>query len=209
VGPRSSLLASPPALAAGMKPNDVRFSITRSTSLAALSVGLPIGIGVYFPWVNRDWKPGTKATGFAAAVAAGLVGAWLGFQAANDLLALFTAIVGASVGANLRLILLDVAWDQQARDRFAATNAKETLEARPQPADRYRVTKVASSSPADPRGSQHLAFSGARLPSPQATAAMSRRTRDPRRQGSSAPTARRGRASRPVPGRRRAPSRPS
>jgi uncharacterized membrane protein YeaQ/YmgE (transglycosylase-associated protein family) len=114
-----------------MKPNDVRFSITRSTSLAALSVGLPIGIGVYFPWVNRDWKPGTKATGFAAAVAAGLVGAWLGFQAANDLLALFTAIVGASVGANLGLILLDVAWDQQARDRFAATTPKETLEARP------------------------------------------------------------------------------
>jgi hypothetical protein len=34
--------------------------------LAALSVGLPIGLGVYFAWVNRDWSAHTKTTGFAA-----------------------------------------------------------------------------------------------------------------------------------------------
>jgi hypothetical protein len=99
--------------------------------LAALSVGLPIGIGVYFAWVNRDWTAVTKATGFAAAVAAGLVGAWLGFHATAGLLALVTAIVGASVGANLALIFLDVAWDRQVRDRFVETEAKGTMEARP------------------------------------------------------------------------------
>jgi hypothetical protein len=99
--------------------------------LAALSVGLPVGLGIYLAWVNRDWTAVTKATGLAAAVAAGLVGAWLGFHAAADLLALLTAIVGASVGANLALIFLDVAWDRQIRDRFVETEAKEPLDARP------------------------------------------------------------------------------
>jgi hypothetical protein len=37
-----------------------------------------------------------------------LVGAWLGFNAAADLLALITALVGAAVGANLALILFDI-----------------------------------------------------------------------------------------------------
>jgi pimeloyl-ACP methyl ester carboxylesterase len=99
--------------------------------LAALSVGLPIGLGVYFAWVHGDWSGRTKATGLAAAAAGALVGAWLGFHATEGLVALVTAIVGASVGANLLLLALDIAWAQQVRARFAATTAKETLEARP------------------------------------------------------------------------------
>ena len=99
--------------------------------LAALSVGVPIGLGIYFAWVNRDWSATTKTTGFAAAVGGALVGAWLGFHATTDLLALVTAIVGAAVGANLTLVLLDIAWDRQAHDRFATTDATESLEARP------------------------------------------------------------------------------
>lgn len=99
--------------------------------LAAFSVGVPIGLAIYFAWVNRDWSAQTKATGFAAAVGGALVGAWLGFNATEGLLALITTIVGAAVGANLTLVALDIAWDQQVRDRFADTTAKETLEARP------------------------------------------------------------------------------
>ena len=64
--------------------------------LATLSVGLPIGLGIYFAWRNREWSARTKTAGFVAAVAGALVGAWLGFHAAADLLALVTAIVGAS-----------------------------------------------------------------------------------------------------------------
>jgi hypothetical protein len=94
-------------------------------------VGLPIGLGIYFAWVNRDWSARTKLTGFAAAVGAALVGGWLGFNATEDLLALVTTIVGASVGANLALVLLDIAWGGRARDRFVAPTAKDTLEARP------------------------------------------------------------------------------
>jgi pimeloyl-ACP methyl ester carboxylesterase len=98
---------------------------------AVLSVGLPIGSGIHLAWVRRDWAARIKATGFAAAVGGSLVGGWLGLNAAEDLLALLSAILGATVGANLILLVLDIVWDRQARDRFAATNARDTLEARP------------------------------------------------------------------------------
>lgn len=100
--------------------------------LASLSVGLPIGLGIYLAWVNPDWSGRTKATGFAAAAGSALVGAWLGFNvtaAAFGLLAPLLAIVGAVVGGNVILLALDIAWDRQEHDRFAETGAKETLEA--------------------------------------------------------------------------------
>lgn len=99
--------------------------------LAAFSVGLPIGLGIYFAWVDRDWSVATKATGFAAAASGALVGAWLGFHVTVGLLALITTIVGATVGANLVLLALDIAWDRQAHDRFVEANTKKTLEAGP------------------------------------------------------------------------------
>src|SRR4029453_11522183 len=86
--------------------------------VASLSVGVPIGLGIYFAWVNREWSRETKATGFAAALSGALVGAWLGFNVTADLVALITAIVGATIGANLTLLALDIAWDRQGRDRF-------------------------------------------------------------------------------------------
>jgi hypothetical protein len=98
--------------------------------LAALSTGLPIGLGIYFAWVNRDWSARTKTIGFAAAGGGALVGAWLGFNATEGLVALLTTIVGAAVAANLLLLALDVSWDRQVRDRIAHSNAKETLEPR-------------------------------------------------------------------------------
>ena len=69
--------------------------------------------------------------GFAATVAGALAGAWLGFHVLEGLFALVTTIVGATVGANLTLLGLDIAWDRRARDRFAAADVAETLEARP------------------------------------------------------------------------------
>jgi pimeloyl-ACP methyl ester carboxylesterase len=99
--------------------------------LAALSVGLPIGLDIYFAWVNPEWAANTKATGFAAAAGGALVGSWLGFNAIEGLFALITAIVGAAVGANLILLALDIAWDRQVRDRFPAPSVKEALQARP------------------------------------------------------------------------------
>jgi pimeloyl-ACP methyl ester carboxylesterase len=82
----------------------------------ALSVGVAIGLGIYLAWVDRDRSGSTKAMGFAAAVGGALVGAWLGFNATEGLLALITAIVGAAVGANLILILLDISAARSGRD---------------------------------------------------------------------------------------------
>jgi hypothetical protein len=76
--------------------------------LIILSVGVPIGLGAYWAWVHRDWSARSKRVGLAAAAAGGLAGAWLGFHATDGLLAVLTAIVGALVGANLTLILLDI-----------------------------------------------------------------------------------------------------
>ncbi len=97
--------------------------------LAAFSVGVPVGLGVYLAWLDRGWAAQTKATGFAAAVGGALVGAWLGFHATEGLLALVTSIVGATVGGNVTLLGLDIAWDRQVRDRFASRS--ETPEAHP------------------------------------------------------------------------------
>jgi pimeloyl-ACP methyl ester carboxylesterase len=101
--------------------------------VVALSVGLPIGLGVYLAWVNR--ASATPAnTGLAAAVGGALIGAWLGFNVTDagfGFLAPFVAIVGATAGANLFLLALDIAWDRQARVRLADDRQTETLEARP------------------------------------------------------------------------------
>jgi pimeloyl-ACP methyl ester carboxylesterase len=101
--------------------------------VVALSVGLPIGLGVYLAWVNRaSATPGN--TGLAAAAGGALIGAWLGFNVTDagfGFLAPFVAIVGATAGANLFLLALDIAWDRQARVRLADDRQTETLEARP------------------------------------------------------------------------------
>jgi pimeloyl-ACP methyl ester carboxylesterase len=99
--------------------------------VAALSVGLPIGVGLHFAWVNRDWAAGTKTAGLVAAAVGALVGAWLGFHAGEGLFALLTAILGAAAAGNLALVGLDIAWDRKARDRLAETTVPEKLEARP------------------------------------------------------------------------------
>jgi len=98
---------------------------------SAVTVGVPIGLGVYLAWVRRDWAGRVKAIGFAAALAGALVGAWFGFNVTSDLAALLTTIAGAAVGANLVVILLGIAWDRQGCDRFAIGRSTETLEAHP------------------------------------------------------------------------------
>ncbi len=95
--------------------------------LTALSVGLPVGLGVYLAWLDRDRPSAARATGFAAALAGALVGGWLGFNVAEGLVALPTTIIGAIAGANLILLVLDIAWDRQAADR-STDRATETLE---------------------------------------------------------------------------------
>jgi pimeloyl-ACP methyl ester carboxylesterase len=74
--------------------------------LAVLSIGVPVGLGVYLAWVDRD----TSATkvGLCASVLGALLGAGLGFQVGTGLLAVVTTIAGAGAGANLLLLGVDV-----------------------------------------------------------------------------------------------------
>jgi pimeloyl-ACP methyl ester carboxylesterase len=89
--------------------------------LATLSVGVPVGLGIYLAWVHRDWATETKLVGLVAAAAGALAGAWLGFHATVDMLALGTAIVGATAGANLALILLAMSRARSAGEPTADT----------------------------------------------------------------------------------------
>ena len=88
--------------------------------LVVLSVGMPVGLGIYWRGCTATGRPRTKTIGLAAAIGGALVGAWLGFHATAGLLALVTAIVGAAAGANLILIALDISWDRSKRSRFIA-----------------------------------------------------------------------------------------
>ena len=99
--------------------------------LAMLSVGLPVGLGIFLAWVQSDRPSRSNAVGVAAAVAGALIGAWLGFHATTDLAALVTAIVGAIAGANLTLIGLDIAWARSTQERLPAPVAAHPLVDRP------------------------------------------------------------------------------
>ena len=99
--------------------------------VAAISIGGPIGLGLYLAWVDGDWSSRTKITGVAAAVIGALVGAQLGFNATEGLVAVLTTTVGAAAGGNLALVALDIAWDWQGRDRFAPARADDVVEAQP------------------------------------------------------------------------------
>ena len=79
-----------------------------SELLLGVSVGAPVGLTVYWAWVDRGWTVATKATGLAAALAGALVGAWLGSYAAPVPLAVLTAIAGAAAGGNLLVLVLDM-----------------------------------------------------------------------------------------------------
>ena len=75
---------------------------------AVLAIGLPVGLGTYWAWRNRDQSSKVRNAGFAAATGGALVGALLGYHAGTGMLAVFTTIVGAAIGANLPLIVLDI-----------------------------------------------------------------------------------------------------
>jgi hypothetical protein len=49
------------------------------------------------------------------ALAAALAGAWLGYQALGGFPGIFTAIVGATVGANISVIVFDIFRERSSR----------------------------------------------------------------------------------------------
>ena len=70
----------------------------------------------------HDASAATRTTGWVLGTAAALVGAWLGFHAAEAVLALITTTVGAILGANLTLIIFDIMRERSELDLLAGVN---------------------------------------------------------------------------------------
>jgi hypothetical protein len=87
--------------------------------LATLSIGVPVGLGVYLAWLDRGLAARSRSIALAATLLGALVGGWLGYHAAADLLALITTIVGATAGANVVLLGRDIAHGRAARPGVA------------------------------------------------------------------------------------------
>jgi pimeloyl-ACP methyl ester carboxylesterase len=79
-----------------------------SRFLVTASMGTAIGLGVFLAWVNLDWPHARRHRGLTVALTGSLVGAWLGGYAADGLLGVPTALVGAAAAANLALLVLDI-----------------------------------------------------------------------------------------------------
>ncbi len=88
------------------------------------SVAVPVGLGVYWAWARRSLPKRTRRTGLAVALAGAVLGAWLGFSAAAEPVALLTAIPGAVALANLGLIALDVRRERPAGASVFARKAR-------------------------------------------------------------------------------------
>ena len=81
-----------------------------AAALVVPSVAIPVGLGAYLAWVDRD-RP--KLAGLACAIAGAQLGAWFGFAVAASPLALLTAVVGAVAGTNLLLVAGDIVADRR------------------------------------------------------------------------------------------------
>jgi hypothetical protein len=76
--------------------------------LVTLSTGTPIALGLFLAWSDRDRPSQVETTSFGVALAAALLGARLGFSVVAPPAAVLTAIVGAGIGANLALLVVDL-----------------------------------------------------------------------------------------------------
>ena len=88
-----------------------------------------------------------RRIGFAGAVAGALVGAWIGFNTTAGLLAVVTTIAGAVVGANLTLILLDIARDTRRSARWLRRRRHPSRRSKPEPAGGVVATAPVAATP--------------------------------------------------------------
>jgi pimeloyl-ACP methyl ester carboxylesterase len=93
--------------------------------LAVLSIGLPIGLGVYLAWVDRNRPARARVPGLAGAIAGAFAGAWLGFHATIGLAAVLTTIIAATAGANLVLIVLGMTRERPVAVPVAEPRARD------------------------------------------------------------------------------------
>jgi hypothetical protein len=98
--------------------------------LGIIASSVPIALGLYLAWTDRDRDQATRTQGLLAAGAGALLGGWFGFTAVSGLPALITTIIGAAAAGNLALIGLDL-WQQWPARPAAATTPAATYAAPP------------------------------------------------------------------------------
>jgi pimeloyl-ACP methyl ester carboxylesterase len=76
--------------------------------LTVLSIGIPVGLGIWLAWIPPDRPHSAAPQGLVGALAGALLGGWLGFHAVGGVTSVGTTLIGAITGANLALILLDL-----------------------------------------------------------------------------------------------------
>lgn len=81
-------------------------------ALVVPTTGVVIGLGIYLAWVRRDRPVSTRTTGLVVALAAAVAGGWFGFPVGPTPLWLPATILGATLAANLALIVLDIVVEQ-------------------------------------------------------------------------------------------------
>jgi pimeloyl-ACP methyl ester carboxylesterase len=98
--------------------------------LALVSVGIPVGLGIYWASARPADPERSRIARFVATAVGAIIGAWLGYNVSSGLFALVTAILGAVAGANLIVLGLDVWRDRAAREPAeAVADAMPALEA--------------------------------------------------------------------------------
>jgi pimeloyl-ACP methyl ester carboxylesterase len=82
-----------------------------SRLLAMVSIGLPVAAAVHLSWTNRAHPALVRQVGLGAAVAGAVVGSWCGLHVVVGPAQVFTAVLGAVLGANLVGLAYDIARD--------------------------------------------------------------------------------------------------
>jgi pimeloyl-ACP methyl ester carboxylesterase len=77
--------------------------------LAVVSIGAPVALAVYLASARRTWRRSITATELVAAAAGAAGGAWLGYHAVSGMFSAFTAAIAATLGANLAVLVRDIA----------------------------------------------------------------------------------------------------
>ena len=92
--------------------------------LAVVSIAPPVALAVYAGWL-RQAAP--RSVGVFVALGTAALGAWLGYQVPHGPgLGAVTAVVGATLAANLGLIVLDIAASARARAVVPDSTSAET-----------------------------------------------------------------------------------
>jgi len=90
-----------------------------SALLGILAPSVPMALGLYLAWTQRDWDRATKSLGLLAATAGALLGGWFGFTATSGLFAIVTTTIGAAAAGNLALIAVSFFHERSERAAMA------------------------------------------------------------------------------------------